>query len=80
MRNDILKFIQSDLLNDKGTMDLLPEDDLLSTGLLDSIAIMRLIQYIEKSYEITISPEDMTIENFVSVKAIDTYLTAQKSV
>lgn len=46
------------------------EAELLSTGLLDSFDMTRLIESIEENFEIDISPEDIIPENFHSQAAI----------
>lgn len=79
MENTILTFITEELLNNRGDIKLTVEEDLLSSGLLDSIGIMRLIQFIEETYNLVIPPEDMTIENFVSVEAMVVYLGTIKT-
>ena len=76
--NSIINFIQKELLNGHNPIELTTEDDLLGSGLLDSIGIMQLIQFIENANGIKIPPEDMTIENFISVEAMEIYLQTLK--
>ena len=80
MSNLIIDYIQKELLSGAETIDLLPEDELLGSGLIDSLGIMKLIQFIETSYEVKIPPEDMVIENFITVEAIENYLQTLKAV
>lgn len=70
----IIKYIQDNLLAGKGQMELLPEDDLLGSGLLDSMGVMRLVGFVEETFHIKIPPEDIVIENFMDVKAITNYI------
>lgn len=49
-------------------------DDLLTTGILDSMAVMRLINFIEDTIDIKIPPEDLLIENFISIEAMQDYI------
>lgn len=51
-----------------------PDLNLLETGLLDSLGMMRLIRFIERKFERQIPFEDMTVENFGSVTKITQYL------
>ena len=73
----ILKYIQENLLSGKGKIELSPEDDLLGSGLLDSMGVMRLVGFVEESFNIKIPPEDIVIENFMDVKAITNYVESQ---
>ena len=76
---EVLKqYISEELLN--GSLQVNAEDDLLGNDLVDSMGIMRLIAFIEKKYEIKIPLEDVTIENFITVQAINTYLTKVRTV
>ena len=70
----IIKYIQENLLGGKGAIELLPEDDLLGSGLLDSMGVMRLVVFVEQTFNIKIPPEDIVIENFMDVKAITNYV------
>ena len=78
MEDKILSFIKTNLIEDTVNMDLTVEEDLLSTGLIDSIGIMKLINFIEEEFTIKVPAEDMTIENFISVEAINLYLNSNK--
>lgn len=70
----IINYIQENLLAGKGEIELLPEDDLLGSGLLDSLGVMRLVGFVEETFNIKIPPEDIVIENFIDVKAITNYV------
>ena len=70
----IIKYIQENLLTGKGEIELLPEDDLLGSGLLDSMGVMRLVGFVEETFNIKIPSEDIVIENFMDVKAITNYV------
>ena len=70
----ILEFLNSQLLKTK-ELTLNSNEELLSSGLLDSLGMMRLIRFIERRFEIQIPFEDMTVENFNSVENITVYLS-----
>jgi acyl carrier protein len=73
MKEDIRDYVCRDLLLDE---DLQIEDDenLLVTGVLDSLALMRLVMHLEDTYEIDIPPSEITLENFASLTAMIEYL------
>jgi len=74
MKDRLANYIATDLLNQRD-LAINEDDDLLSSGLLDSLSVMSLVHFIEDETGITIPPEDVTIDNFVSLSAIDTYLS-----
>jgi len=75
MKEKINAFIRENLL--ESDMELKMEDDLLNTGLVDSIGVVKLIGYIEEEFNVSIPPDDMVIENFVSINAIEKYLSTR---
>jgi len=62
------------------TADLIPsrsmglQDELLLSGLIDSLAIMRLVAFVEVEFNIKVPPEDVTITNMTNIDAIATYV------
>jgi acyl carrier protein len=73
MRERLARYIASDLLN-QPSLAIGADDDLLASGLLDSLSVMSLIHFIEQELGIDVPAEDVTIEHFVSLRAIDGYL------
>ncbi|MEM9265474.1 MAG: acyl carrier protein [Cyanobacteria bacterium P01_F01_bin.13] len=69
----IQAYISDVLLN--GRMQVEPDDDLLVGEILDSLGMMRLVAFIEETFEIKVPLEDITIQNFRTIEAIDEYLT-----
>jgi len=55
------------------------EEELLSSGLIDSITIMKLIAHLEETYEIKVPPQDMVIENFNTISSITEYIAQQQN-
>lgn len=55
------------------------EEELLSSGLIDSITIMKLIAHLEETYDVKIPPQDMVIENFNTVSTITEYIAKQQN-
>ena len=73
MKERLARYITSDLLN-QGDLTVADDEDLLGSGLLDSLSVMSLVHFIEQELSIDVPAEDVTIENFVSLAAIDAYL------
>ena len=51
-----------------------PETDLLLTGAVDSLGVMRITQWIEDDLGIEVDPTDVTLENFQTVSRMLAYL------
>lgn len=46
------------------------QEDLLGSGIVDSMGMMKLVLFLETEFKIKINPEEMTVENFMSVQNI----------
>lgn len=75
MKKKLISYIESELLN--GQYSVSEDQDLLISGLVDSIGIVRLVAFIEKELNIAIPPKDLTLENFGSVALIARYVDSQ---
>lgn len=64
-------YLTNTLLNGRSVTD---GEELLLSGLLDSLSVMSLVSFIEKTYELQVPFEDVLIEHFESVSAIGSYL------
>jgi len=47
-----------------------PDTDIVGAGLVDSMAIFRLITFVEEAFAITISPDEVVLENFQTLRAV----------
>ena len=72
----IVDYINEELLN--GVAEVDRTDDLLASGLVDSFAIMWLVAFVEEQSGMTIPPDDLVIDNFRTVAAIEDYLARQQ--
>lgn len=76
-RTVLMQYIKDELL--RGRMnDLQPEDDLLSSGVINSLGILQLVSFVEQRMGIEVPDEDVVYENFQSVAALADYLDSQE--
>jgi acyl carrier protein len=54
--------------------------DLLQTRILDSLALVELLMYLEKEFETEISLDDVEIEDFHSIAKIAEYVDAHSPI
>lgn len=73
-RETLRNFIVSDVLGGMAGVELGYDDDLLLSGLINSLGVMRLVAYTQTQFGIDIPMEDVVIENFQTIEAIDAYL------
>lgn len=73
-RAHIVDFINTGLASGSRDMPINYDDDLLLSGLISSLDIMRLVAFLEDAYGVSIPAEDIVIEHFMTVDAIHNYL------
>lgn len=78
MKEVLIKYIQEQLLNNELEEELEAQDDLLGDGILDSLGMMKLILFIESEFDTKVPPQDMIIENFMTVNHISEYISNKK--
>lgn len=77
MRVDAIRsYIQDKILRDPQAQ-IEPDQDLLLTDALDSLGVVQLIEFLETEYGVVIPPEDVTLDNFATLRLIDAYLTTR---
>ncbi len=69
----LITFIVEQLLNHE--QEITADDELLVSGLLDSLAIVQLVEFIEAEFKVSVPAEDLRVENFASVNTIVDYLS-----
>lgn len=79
MKSVLANYIDDRLLNGRVQGGVSEDDDLLGSGLLDSLGIMQLVLFIETEFAMDVPPEDVTIENFQTVTKIGAYLEGRRS-
>jgi acyl carrier protein len=69
----LMDYIKNDIMRNRNAK-LSEDEDLLSSGILDSLGILQLVAFIEKTFGIRIPDEDVMFDNFQSVRAMADYL------
>lgn len=75
MKEKITRFIIEELLSG---LNVGEQDDLLLSGLVDSIGVMHLVAFIEEETGLRVPPQDVVIEHFANIDAIVHYLEARE--
>ncbi len=70
------EYIREELMNgSNGELD--EGENLLAAGIIDSLGILRLVSFVEEKFGIEVPDEDVTIDNFQSVKSMSDYVATQ---
>ncbi len=72
--NPVRKFIGENFLFRDDTGSLADDDSFLEAGIIDSTGVLELISFLEETYKIEVTDEEMLPENFDSIRRILAYL------
>ncbi len=70
--DELADYIDREVSN--GGEPVRPETDLVMTGLVDSLGVVLIVEWLEQRLDIRIDPGDVVIEHFESVVAMVDYL------
>jgi acyl carrier protein len=64
------RFIIDELLVGDSRIQVTNDASLLSSGVIDSLSLIRLINFIEEQFHVTIEDEEVVPENFETINAL----------
>ncbi len=77
MKNILINYISEQVSDDFSDQEIDVDEDLLGSGILDSLGMMKMIFFIENEFNVSVPPEDMVIENFMTIDHICNYLSGK---
>lgn len=79
LEQQLCKYIVSAHLPGEDPENVGFDDNLIDSGILDSMAIMQLVGHLEKEYGITIPTEDIDPRNFATVSTLAGMVRAKQT-
>ena len=73
----IAAFLREQLLVDEDSID--PEELIFTSGIVDSFSLIEIIQFVEENEGVEVSQDDVTLDNFDSIRRIAAYLEGKKA-
>lgn len=70
LRDVLKKYIQENLVQQKG-VQIADNDSLVEHGVLDSLALLNLMNFIEEKTGVRIPDDEVLLENFETVASIE---------
>ena len=77
MKDKIVSYIKNKLASEP-IEEIEVDEDLLGSGLVDSIGMVQLILFIETEAAIKVLPEEMTIENFMTINHMLRFIDSKR--
>jgi acyl carrier protein len=78
VQDQLREFIVAQFMYEQNNKALELDDDLLNQGIVDSMGILQVVNFMEEKFGVRISDEEITPENFRSLRVLSE-LVAQKS-
>ncbi len=78
MKEKLIGFLYDDSLKEEFE-NLDHDDSLLELGIIDSVKMLELINFIEETFAIKVDEEDLYPENFDSINAIVEYIKSKEN-
>lgn len=76
MKQAIRDFIVTELLSGQALED---DQELLLSGLVDSLGVMKLVSFIDKELGVRVPHADIKLRNFATINAISDYLQTKQT-
>jgi acyl carrier protein len=76
VKDRLRKFIQDEVLFGEGTVT--DDQDLLG-GVLDSLALLQFVEFVESEFGLEVGDADMVPDNFRTLDAVETYVVSRTS-
>ncbi|MFE6741116.1 acyl carrier protein [Streptomyces tubercidicus] len=77
--SEIKRFLITEFLPDVTADQLDPDCDLLETGVIDSLQLVRVISWVTDRFDVPIEQVEFTPQNFRSVNAIQAFVESATS-
>lgn len=77
IEDEVRHFLTDNFPLSANGFSLAGSDSLLETGVIDSVGVLELIEFIESRYEIEISDSEVLPENLDSIDAITRYVSSK---
>jgi len=72
-------FILNEYLPGEDPAALTDATPLMTTGILDSIAVLKVVAFLEDQFEITVEPHEAVVENLNTLSDIGQFVASKKA-
>jgi acyl carrier protein len=79
IKTTVKTFILNEYLPGEDPAALSDSTPLMTTGILDSIAVLKAVNFLENQFGITIEPHEAVVENLNTLSDIARLVTAKKA-
>jgi len=73
-KEEIREFVRSKLSKKKNHTAIDDKDNIIEAGIIDSLGIMQLVEFIENKFSLKVKDEDIIPDNFESIETISSFV------
>jgi methoxymalonate biosynthesis acyl carrier protein len=78
LETEVKSTIRNFILGSVNIQDLDDDDNLFESGIVNSLFAVQLMTYLEKTFSIEVTMDDLSIENFESVNSTSSFVLNKK--
>ena len=78
IKNEIKQFVIRELIYDNANEMLSEDQSLLESGIIDSLGIMKLLDFFEEKYGFTIDGDEILPENFENILTLSDLVQSKR--
>ena len=78
IERDIRAFLVDHVMSEEEVRDLQAEDDLLESGTLNSLTLVHLIEHVEKTFQLQVTPQEFKAEHFRTIGRICRFVESKQ--
>ena len=79
IKSAVKKFILNEYLPGEDPAALTDTTPLMTTGILDSIAVLKVVTFLENQFGIAIQPHEAVVENLNTLSDIERFVGSKKA-
>ena len=78
LKDQIREFIMENLAHAKGITSFTDDENLMESGVVDSLGIFRIVSFLEEELHVRVSDEEINAETLQSVNSIEKLVLSKK--
>ncbi len=79
LKKKIEAFILTEIKDDSGMQRISDDEQLLDSGILDSLGILKLLSFLDEEFNVDISAREVKPENFATMQTICAFIERQQN-
>ena len=78
IQNQLREYIITQFMYDQANARLDPDTDLLNDGIVDSMGILQVVNFLEEKFGVQVSDDEITPENFRSLRVLTEFVEQRR--